>query len=162
MTTSVFDPQAFLDAQQTEVNERRQPLPVENPAAEDGLYTALIGEVKMASGTYEKGDNVGDPWLQAVVPLQIEVPPQLQDSLKLGKVVTLIDRPFIALTKQKTIDNSPGKNGRQKQYREALDLNKPGDVWSWRKAVGQVVKVKIAHEMYEGNVQDKPQTILKR
>lgn len=155
MSDSMFDPQVFLDAQVTEVNEKRPPLPVENPAREDGLYTAIIGEVKMNSGTIEKGDRAGQPWLQAIVPITIEVPPQIQEALKLPKEVRLTDRPFIDLTPGgKGIDNSVGRNRAQKNYREALDLNKPGDVWAWRMATGRPVLVKIENHMYEGELQD--------
>lgn len=162
---SGFDPSVFLDAQVSETNTRRPPLPVANPASPDGLYTAIIGEVTMKSGTYEKGDRIGQPWLMAEIPLAIEVPQQVQDQLgiKLEKgTITLTDRAFIDLTPQKTIDNSPGKNRRQRTYRDALDLNKPGDVWSWRKATGQPVKVKVDQEMYQGEVQEKVGMILKR
>lgn len=159
---SQFDPQSFLDAQQTEVNERRPPLPVENPASPDGLYTAVIGEPKTESGTIGKGDRTGQPWLSVMIPLQIEVPPQLQEVMKVGPTLTITDRAFIDLTPQNTIDNSPGKNRRQRLYREALDLNKPGDVWSWRKAQGQVVKIKLEHEMYEGVPQERIAQVLKR
>lgn len=165
MNTSAFDPNLFLDAQVTEVNERRPPLPVENPASTDGLYIAVIGEIKMVSGTYEKGDNAGRPWLSAVIPLQFEVAQQVQDQLGL-KLATgtlqLTHRVFIDLTPQNLIDNAVGRNRGQKQYREALDLNKTGDVWSWRKATGQAVKVKISHEQYDGNTQERIDNILRR
>ncbi len=162
---SGFDPSIFLDAQVTEANTKRPPLPPANSAAGDGLYTAIIGEVKMVSGTIEKGDRAGQPWLMAEVPLDIEVPAAVQDAMniKLEKgTIRLTDRVFIDLTPQKTIDNSTGKNRGQKKYREALDLNKPGDVWSWRKATGQVVKVKVDHEMYNGEVQERVGMVLKR
>ena len=58
---SSFDPNVFLHAQTTEVNEKRPPLPADNPAAEDALYLAVIGEIKTASGTIEKGDRAGQP-----------------------------------------------------------------------------------------------------
>lgn len=159
---SAFDPAQFLDAQQTEVNERRPPLPVENPAAGDGLYTAIIGEPKTDTGTIGKGDRQGQPWVSVLVPLQIEVPQQLQEALKLQPLLTLTDRVFLDLTPQNTIDNSPGRNRAQRAYREALDMNKPGDVWAWRKAQGQVIKVKITHEMYEGVPQERIGGIFKR
>lgn len=149
-----FDPQQFLHAEQTEVNEKRPPLPLENPASPDTFYTAVIGEIKMESGTIEKGERAGQPWLAAVVPLKIEVPQQLQDSFKLPPQLQLTDRVFIDLTPNRTIDNAPGRNRRQREYRDALDLNKPGDVWAWAKAQGQVVKVKHAHKMYEGEILD--------
>lgn len=155
---SGFDPQNFLDAQQTEVNTKRPPLPVENPASTDGFYTAIIGEIKSEAGTVEKGERQGKPWLAFLVPLTIEVPQQVQASLGVSLpkgTITLTDRVFIDLTDQNTIDNSPGRNRRQRQYRDALDLNKPGDVWSWRTAQGRPVKVKIQQEMYQGEVQER-------
>ena len=165
MNASAFDPQLFLDAQVSEVNVKRPPLPVSNPASPDGCYTAIIGEVKMESGTIGKGERTGSPWLSAIIPLTIEVPTQVQEQLgvKLDKgTIILTDRAFIDLTAQNTIDNSPGKNRRQRQYRDALDLNKPGDIWSWRKAQGQAVKVKVEHELYEGEIQERIGVVMKR
>lgn len=160
-----FNPELFLAAETSEVNTRRPAIPMENPAAPDGLYMAVITDVKMAGGISDKpGDNFGKPWLQAQVTVKVQVPQQVQDglgiTLKEG-TVTLTERPFIALTEAGTIDNSVGKNPRQKAYREALDMNKPGDVWSWAKAIGQPIKVKIKHEMYEGNIQEKLGIILR-
>ena len=163
MVDSAFSPEAFLDAQVTEVNEKRPPLPVENPASEDGLYHAVIGDIKMTSGTYEKGDRIGQRWLLAQVPLTIEIPKQVQDGLglKLEKgTLTLTDRAFIDLTAQGNIDNSKGKNRRQKQYRDACDLNKPGDSFSWRQLIGRPIKVKIDHEMYQGEPQERISAVL--
>jgi hypothetical protein len=161
---SQFDPALFLDAQTTEPNVRRPPLPVSNPTTEDGFYRAIIGEVSMSTGTIGKGDRVGEPWLRANVPLIIEVPQQVQDLLgiKLDKgTLTLTDGVMIDLTPQKTIDNSIGKNRRQKAYREALDLNKAGDVWSWRKATGQPIKLKIDHELYQGETMERVGVLVK-
>ena len=54
---SQFDPNVFLDAQQNEVNEKRPALPTENPDDENGLYTAVVGEIKTDAGTIGKGDR---------------------------------------------------------------------------------------------------------
>ena len=148
-------------SQITEVNEKRPPLPTYNPATADGLYTAVIGEVKMTAGTIEKGERTGQPWLSAVIPLVIDVPQQLRDSLKLSATLILTDRAFLDLTPAGSLDNSPGRNRRQKAYRDATDLNKPGDVFSWRMLQGRVVKVKIDHEMYEGLPVDRVGALLK-
>lgn len=160
-TSSAFDPAAFLDAQVSEVNERRNPLPPENPADSNGLYTAVIGEITAASGTIGKGDRTGQPWISMVIPLRLEIPKQLQDSLGYSDSFTLTDRAFLDLTPQGGLDNGPGKNRQQKNYREACDLNKPGDTFSWRMLTGKVVKVKVAHEMYEGQVQERVANVLK-
>ena len=163
---SAFDPNVFLDAQTEEVNAKRPPLPVENPAAPDGLYTAIISDVQMKTGTIEKGDRAGQPWLAAVVSIDVEVPQQVQDGLgiKLDKgSIRLSEYAMLDLTPDgKGLDNGVGKNRRQRQYREALDMNKPGDVWSWRKAVGQVIKIKLTHEMYNGEPQEKIGALFRR
>jgi hypothetical protein len=154
MNTSAFDPSVFLDAQISEVNEKRPTLPVENPSAEDGLYLAVIGEIKTDAGTIGKGDKIGQPWVSMLVPCRIQISPELQ-SLGLPPELTITDRVFLDLTPEGSIDNSKGKNRQQKNYREATDLNSPGQVFAWRMLTGKVVKVKVAHELYEGNIQER-------
>lgn len=161
MGTSQFDPNAFLEAQISEVNERRNPLPTENPEDTNGFYTAVIGEVTTASGIIGKGDRQGQPWVSMVIPLKLEIPKQFQDSLGFGPNFTITDRAFLDLTPQGGLDNGPGKNRQQKAYREACDMNKPGDVFAWRMLTGRVVKVKISHEMYEGVVQERVSGVFK-
>ena len=158
---SAFDPNAFLDATTTEVNERRMLLPVENPADPNGLYTAVIGEITTGSGLIGKGDKAGQPWVSMIVPLKIEVPQQLQEALNLAPSLTLTDRVFLDLTPQGSLDNSKGKNRQQRIYREATDMNKPGEPFSWRMMTGKVIKVKVAHEMYNGNAVEKVGGIFK-
>jgi len=53
------------------------------------------------------------------------------------------------------VDNSKGKNNAQRIYREATGLNKPGEAFSWASMQGRPVKVKLAHEMYQGNIVEK-------
>ena len=158
---SVFDPATFLDAQVSEVNEKRPPLPTENPASPDGYYVAVIGEVGTKSGTIGKGDRTGQPWLSMTVPLKIEVPQQLQESLKLPPSVTLTDSAFLDLTPEGNLDNAPGRNRSQKAYREAVDKNKPGDVFSWRQLIGSVVKVKVSHELYNNAIVERVAGVFK-
>lgn len=152
--TSAFDPNVFLDAQTTEVNEKRPPLPAENPAADDGLYLAVIGEIKTASGQIEKGERAGQPWVSMLVPLRIQVPSEVQ-ALGINPELTLTDRVFLDLTPQGTLDNSKGKNRAQRAYREACDMNKLGETFAWRMLQGRTVKVKLSHELYEGNIQER-------
>lgn len=151
---SQFDANVFLDVEQTEVNERRALLPVENPADPNGLYMAQIGEIgNPDSGVISKGDKAGQPWVAMLVPLKVDVPPELRESLRLPAQLTFTDRVFLDLMPDgKGIDNSPGKNARQREYRDALGMNKPGEPFSWRKVTGQLVKVKIFHEMGQDGV----------
>lgn len=157
--SSAFDPSVFLDAQVNEVNEKRPPLPVENPDDENGLYLAVIGEIKADSGIVGKGDNAGKPWVSMVIPLRIQVPAVIQ-ALGLPPELTLTDRAFLDLTPQGGLDNSKGKNRRQKDYRDATGTNVAGVPFAWRQLQGKVIKVKINHELYQGQIQERPGLVL--
>ena len=156
---SQFDPQAFLDAQQNEVNEKRPPLPTENPDSPDGLFTAVIGEISTATGTIGKGDKQGQPWLSMIVPLRIQVPTSVQ-GIGLPPEITLTDRAFLDLTPQGSIDNGKGKNRQQRAYREATGMNRAGEAFAWRMLQGKVVKVKISHELYQEQIQERVAAVL--
>jgi len=157
--SSVFDPNVFLDAQQTEVNERRPALPTENPEDSNGLYTAVIGEPKATGGTISKGDRIGQPWAGIRLPLRLQIPAAVQ-ALGLPPELTITDSVFLDLTPQGSIDNSPGKNRQQKAYRDATGTNTPGAVLAWRMLQGKPVKIKIAHELYNEQIQERIAQIL--
>lgn len=156
---SLFDPNAFLDATIDTPTVRRPPLPIENPASPDGTYMAVCGEPK--ARTWESKKDPGKSGVAMDMPLTIDVPAQLQESMQLPPQVLLTDGIMLDLTPQGTIDTAPGKNRKLRVYREAADMNKPGDVFSFRKFSGRVFKVKITHEVYEGDILDKIGTVLK-
>ena len=157
--TSAFNPEQFLDAQVNEANEKRPPLPTENPDNSNGLYMAVIGEIKTDSGTIGKGDRVGQPWISMLIPLRIQVPPAVQ-GLGLPPELTITDRAFLDLTPQGGLDNSKGKNRRQKDYRDATGTNVAGVPWSWRQLQGKMVAVKINHELYNDQIQERVGAVL--
>ncbi len=139
---SSFNPDTFLDATLTEPTEKRSPLPV-------GDYTAIIGAV-----TARQWQGKADPTKSGIawdIPLTIDVPAEIQAELKMDQsTLNLKDSIMIDLTANGTIDNGHGKNRRLRSYREATDMNKPNDVFSARKMEGKVVKVKITHDLWEG------------
>lgn len=142
---SVFDPQAFLDATIDAPLERRSPLPV-------GDYRGIIGEVGSRSWTSKDGSKSGIAW---DVPISIEVPASLQSALELPSTLTVKDSIMLDLTATGAIDVSKGKNNRLRMYREAVDMNKPGDSFSARKLQGQVITVRVTHEEYQGVQQER-------
>lgn len=157
--SSAFDPSVFLDAQVNEVNEKRPPLPTENPDHASGLYLAVIGEIKTDSGTISKGDNAGKPWVSMLIPLRIQVPSAVQ-GLGIPQEITLTDRAFLDLTPQGALDNSKGKNRRQKDYRDATGTNQAGVPWSWRQLQGKTVMVRVNHELYNDTIQERVGAVL--
>lgn len=142
MDHSSFNPETFLDATMTEPTEKRPPLPV-------GDYTAVVGAI-----TARAWQGKADPTKSGIawdIPLTLEVPAEIQAELKMDQsTLPLKDSIMLDLTENGTIDNSPGKNRRLRAYREATDMNKPGDVFSARKMEGKVIKVKITHDLWEG------------
>ena len=157
--TSQFNPETFLDAQVNEANEKRPPLPTENPDNANGLYMAVIGEIKTDSGTIGKGDRQGQPWISMLIPLRIQVPPAVQ-GLGLPPELTITDRAFLDLNASGGLDNSKGKNRRQKDYRDATGTNVAGVPWSWRQLQGKMVAVKINHELYQDQIQERVGAVL--
>jgi len=139
---SSFNPDTFLDATLTDPTEKRPPLPV-------GDYTAILGAV-----TARQWQGKADPTKSGIawdIPVTIDVPAEVQAELKMDQsTLNLKDSIMIDLTANGTIDNGPGKNRRLRAYREATDMNKPGDVFSARKMEGKIVKVKITHDLWEG------------
>lgn len=144
---SMFNPDTFLDATIEAPTEKRPPLPA-------GDYTAVIGEVKSRAWQGKK-----DPTKSGIawdIPLTLEIPADVQTQLGLTQpTITLTDSIMLDLTEAGTIDNSPGKNRGLRNYREALDMNKAGDVFSARKMTGQAVRVKVKHELYEDQIMER-------
>lgn len=153
---SQFDPTTFLDTEFDDPNEKRPPLPVENPSHPLGYYLAQIG-----SPEPKTGEKDGKPWMSISLPLTIEISQQLQDSLKLPEKLRLTDRVFIDMTEQGTIDNAPGKNRGQRMYREATGMNAKGVPFSWRKLEGRTVAIKMKHEIYQGTIQERVDGVFK-
>jgi hypothetical protein len=141
--TSQFSPEAFLDLELSAPTERRAPLPV-------GDYVAVIGDVKARAWQGVKDTSKsGIAW---DIPVTLDVPAELQSELGLPPTLQFKDSIMLDLTESGTIDNSKGKNGGLRRYRDACDLNKPGDTFSARRMTGCVVKIKINHELYQEQI----------
>ena len=149
---SHFDPSAFLDATITEPSTKRLPL----PAGRD--FVAIVGEVK--ARTWQ---GKADPTKSGVVmdvPLEVDL--SAYPDVQIGATkVTLTDGIMLDLTEAGMIDNSPGKNGKLRRYREALNMNKAGDAFSFRAMQGRTIKVKISHRTYEGDIFDQVDSVAK-
>lgn len=148
-----FDPNAFMNLEMDQPLKRRPPLP-------PGDYIAQIGEVKAEEWTSKKDPNNPKSGMRYNIPLTLEVPAEVQT--KLGSAedpyptqVKLSDTCMLDLTDNGTLDMSVGKNGGLRRWREAVDMNKPGDVFSPRKMQGRMILVKLSHELYNGEVQER-------
>jgi hypothetical protein len=144
---SLFDPQAYLDSQISEPTVKRPPLPA-------GDYTAIIADVK--SRTWQGKTDPTKSGIAFDIPLTVDIPADIQQQLGItATTLNFTDSIMLDLTESGTIDNGVGKNRRLRTYREATNMNKAGDVFSPRKMIGQVVTVKIKHDLWEGEIVEK-------
>ncbi len=147
-----FDPATFLDATLEEPSLRRPPL-----IAQD--YLAVIGEPK--TRTFAGKKDPSRTFTALDIPLEISVPLDQREAQ--GRdTVTVTDSIFLDLVdgpNGPVLDRAAGKNTGVARYREALDMNKPGDKWSARRMQGRPIRVRIKHDVYEGNIQEKVQTV---
>lgn len=150
--SSNFDPASFLDATISEPTTKRNPL----PAGQD--FVGTIGEPKSRTWQGKK-----DPTQSGVViDVPIEVDMSAYPNVKVGATkVTLVDGIMLNLTDDGAIDNSPGKNGKLRRYREALGMNEAGTPFSFRAIQGRQIRVKIKHEVYEGETYDRVDSVAK-
>lgn len=153
--SSGFDPSTFLDATTTEQSVRRPPL-------DPGDYTAVTGELKVRSWTSTKPEAKVKSGIAFDVPLTVEVPLEMQERLKLpSSTINMQDSIMIELTSGGGIDYGVGKNGALRRWRDATNCNTPGQPFSPRMLAGKVVKVKIGHRLWEGDVLDEIQAVAK-
>lgn len=146
-----FDPQSYLDLTTTQASERRPPVPI-------GDYIATVAD--LVPEEWHSKDKV-DPTtgqlksgIRFNISLELMLPEAVQEACKIAKL-TLTDGVMVDRTAEGGIDYSPGKNGRLRQYRDATGLNVPGEPFSPRMLIGRTVRVKLTHEMYNGNVQER-------
>lgn len=148
-----FDPMQFVDMEITAPLVRRPPLPVQD-------YVAIIGEVTCVP--WQGKTDTTKSGLRYVVPLNVQVPPEIKAELNLSSdTIKLTDSIMLDLNESGGIDTGPGKNTALRKYRDALDMNKPGEPFSARRMQGQPVLVKIGHEMYQGEVQERIEGVAK-
>ena len=156
--STIFDPTAFLDQTTEQALERRNPLPALD-------YNATIKDV--VSKTWESKDKVDEKTgmlksgLRLEILLDLDIPQEVKDSIQVEKL-TLTDGVMVDLNDSKTaIDYGKGKNGRLRQYRDATNLNQSGQAFSPRMLVGRMVRVRITHEEYNGNIMERAGAISK-
>jgi hypothetical protein len=147
---SNFDPTAFLDATITEVSVKRLPL----PAGQD--FVGIVGDIKGRNWTSRDGTKSGVA-MDVPVTIDCSAYPELNSQAK----VTLQDSIMLDVTEAGGIDLAPGKNTKLRRYREALGMNVAGEPFSFRAMTGRMIKVKIKHDPYEGEIYDKIDSVAK-
>ena len=134
---SQFNPDQFLDQTITESNDTTVvPVPV-------GDYTAVATEVKCRS--WQSKNDPSQAGLALDITWEID-----DESVKefLGRSkVTVKGGIMLDVTDSGGLDMSKGRNVALGRLREALDLNKPGQPFSFSMIPGRVAKVNVSHRI---------------
>lgn len=147
-----FDPNAFLDLPIEEAFERRAPLPAKD-------YVAVVKEVTVRQ--WQSKDKYNDDGtlksgIAYDVTLSLQIPEDLRTSLGYDRdSFDIKDGIMVDLNAQGGLDTAKGKNGQMRAYREALDMNKAGEVFRPRSMAGRMLLVRVKHEEYNGNIQER-------
>ena len=153
-----FDPTAFLDLPVDAPLERRSPIPAQD-------YLAIIQEVNARQWqSKDKTNSDGSPKTGIVydVTLAVQVPPEVKAAANLSMdTLTMRDSIMLDLNDQGGIDTAPGRNRALRAYREALDMNKPGEIFRAREMAGRLIRVRVKHEEYQGNIQERVDGVAK-
>jgi hypothetical protein len=156
-----FDPIAFLDMPIDQVLERRAPLPARD-------YVAVIQSINTRRwSSKDKYDDSGNlkAGIAIDVELAVQIPQEIKEAAGLDKdSMVLKDSIMLDLNAQGGIDTSKGKNNALRRYREALDMNKPGETFKIAAMAGRMLLARVTHEEYpagSGNLLEKIGTISK-
>lgn len=138
----MFNPDQFLEMQITDANSTSTvPVPV-------GEYNAVIEEVKC-----RQWQSKADPSKSG---LTLDIIWNVDDSAVkelLGRdKVTVKQGIMLDLTEAGGLDMGKGRNVGLGRLREALDLNRPGEAFSFSRLPGRVAKIAISHRIDGENI----------
>lgn len=133
----MFNPDQFLDMQVTETNDTKVvPVPV-------GEYTAMIDEVKVRQWQSKKDPSQSGLTLDVKWGIDNAAVAELlgrdKVTVKQGIMLDINDAGFL--------DMGKGRNIGLGRLREALNLNAPGEPFSFNMLVGRVAKVSVTHRI---------------
>jgi hypothetical protein len=145
---SDFDPTAFLNSATETVSERMPNL----PAGQD--FVSTIKDV-----AFRQVHGKKDPtalYLFMDVKHEIDTSQvQVDGQTYPVPTRTIVDDFIVNTNASGAIDYAPGKNGRIRDYREALGMNEAGRPFAPANMIGRQIRVKVKVEPYNGNNFDK-------
>ena len=138
----MFDPNAFLEQVVAEVGSTEAtPIPA-------GEYLAFIDKKELT--TWQKKDDPSVSGLKLKITWVLE-DQAVRDLLGRDKVIVMQDI-MLDLTDSGGLDMGKGRNVGLGRLREALDLNTPGQPFSFSMIAGRVAKVNVSHRIDGENI----------
>jgi len=133
----MFDPNTFMQATLTDANDTRVvPCPV-------GEYPMQIVDLKAKSGVIGKGERAGETW--AAIDVFFEVNDEGAKAATGREKLRVKMGLMLDLTPEGMLDMGKGKNIRLGKLREACDLNRPGQPFSFPQMIGKYVVGVVGH-----------------
>lgn len=146
MDMTAFNPELFLNS------TIETALSTELLLIQEGEYTAVSAPVTAESfQTFDikKGDRAGQKAVRLDIVWQIN---DDSGALKeyLGRPPTVRQGIMLDIKADGTLENGKGRNVTLGQVREALGQNMTGRPWNFGMLGGQVAKIKVKHNLYNG------------
>ena len=138
----MFDAAQFLDQSVTEANDTKViPVPV-------GEYLAIATEVKARQWT-----SKSDPSKTGVtLDINWEIDDAAVKQLLGRDKVSCKQGLMLDITESGGLDMGKGKNVGLGRLRDALNLNNPGQAFSFSQIPGRMAKVKVEHRTHEDQI----------
>ena len=138
----MFNPEQFLDTTLTESNDTKTiPVPV-------GEYTAVVEDVKCRQWTSKKDPSQSGITLEVIWNIDDSAVKELLGREK----VTVKQGIMLDLTDSGGMDMGKGRNVGLGRLREALDLNTPGQPFSFSMLSGRLAKVSVSHRVVDDSI----------
>lgn len=135
-TTSAFDPATFMNAEHDQAMDTKiMPCPA-------GEYLAIADKVDIKPWAKRDGSASG---LKVTILWDIQ-DDNVKELVERDKVLVPQDQ-LLDLTDDGNLDFGKGKNVGLGRIREALELNTPGEPFSFSMIQGRMGKVKVAHRV---------------
>ena len=136
---SVFDSEAFLDANTTDTEGSTTLLPIP-----PGTYNAIISEVKARPWSSEKGSG-----------MSLDISYEIVDDggkieQEIGRKPVVTQGYFLDL-KDGKMDFSAGKNVQLNRVRDAVGQNVPGQAWKATNMKGQALQIVVTNSPDKNN-----------
>jgi hypothetical protein len=145
-----FDPNAYLDAPLEKPLERRPPIPAGDYP---GVIENLTARMWQSKDKYDEVTGQLKSGLAFDIIVAVEVPEAVRVSCSLSApTLKMKDSIMVDRTPEGAIDEGVGRNGRLRIYRDAVDMNKAGEVFRPRLMIGKPVKVRVGHRIPDGFV----------
>lgn len=147
----MFDPNLFLEQSFVEANSTKV-LPVP-----EGEFVAIIKEIKPRQWAKKDDPSVGGVCLDVVWNIEDE---NLKAQLD-RREITVQQGVMLDFTDSGTLDMSKGKNVGLGRLREAVDLNQPGQAFSFTMLPGRMAKIAVKHDVDGDNIYARVKAVLK-